>query len=164
MSSRRPAMCEYCGCQSIGAIGELTREHEAVVNLIGDVRTAAAHDDLAGMAETARRIAAILAPHTQVEEVGLFPALTDEFPDHIAALRLQHRRVDAVLREAAERTPTDPAWPHRLHDALEMLREHILAEQDGVFPAALANLGPADWDSVDAVRTRAGSALSRITH
>ncbi|HVV22602.1 MAG TPA: hemerythrin domain-containing protein [Pseudonocardiaceae bacterium] len=155
-------MCEYCGCQSIGAIDELTREHEAVVNLIGDVRTATAHNDVAAIARTARRIATILGPHTQVEELGLFPALTDEFPDHIAALRLQHRQIEAVLHEAAEHTPTDPAWPRRLHDTLEMLREHILAEQDGVFPAALAGLNPSDWDAVDAARARAGSALRRV--
>lgn len=151
-------MCEYCGCHSIGAIAELTREHEAVVNLISDVRTASA-DDLAAMARTARQIAAILAPHTQVEEEGLFPALASEFPEHIAALRAQHDQIRAVLDEATERTPTDPAWPHRLRDALTLLREHILAEQDGVFPAALTRLSPTDWDAVDAARVQAGSAL-----
>jgi len=26
-------MCEYCGCQQISVIDELTREHEAVVAL-----------------------------------------------------------------------------------------------------------------------------------
>ena len=30
-------MCEYCGCQSLAAIDELTREHDVVVNLIGEV-------------------------------------------------------------------------------------------------------------------------------
>ena len=41
--------------------------------------------------------------------------------------------------------------------ALWVLREHILKEQDGVFPAALAELDPAQWDEVDAVRARVGS-------
>ena len=35
-----------------------------------------------------------------------------------------------------------------------MLREHILTEQDGVFPAALSRLDPADWDRVDKARLR----------
>lgn len=156
-------MCEYCGCQVIPAIGELTREHEAVVNLMGDVRASDARDDVPGIAEAARRIAAILAPHTQVEEQGLFPAMAAEFPDHIAALRDQHRRIESVLREAAGTTPTDPTWPRRLRQTLELLREHILAEQDGVFPAALASLSPADWDAVDAARARAGGALRQAT-
>jgi hemerythrin-like domain-containing protein len=39
--------------------------------------------------------------------------------------------------------------------ALGLLREHILAEQDGVFPAALSRLGTDDWEAVQAVRDRA---------
>jgi hemerythrin-like domain-containing protein len=44
-------------------------------------------------------------------------------------------------------------------DIAELLREHILKEQDGVFPAALAALSPEEWDAVDAVRSRVGSSL-----
>lgn len=35
-------MCEYCGCQALPVIEELTREHDRVVGLIGDARTARA--------------------------------------------------------------------------------------------------------------------------
>ncbi len=44
-----------------------------------------------------------------------------------------------------------------------MLRDHILKEQDGVFPAALADLGTEDWEAVEAVRGLAGGALVRPT-
>jgi hypothetical protein len=111
------------------------------------------------MADLARRIAVVLGPHTRVEEEGLFPPLAAEFPDHVAALLADHRRIEAVLDEAAAATPSDPSWPERLINALEGLREHILKEQDGVFPAALANLDTADWAVVDAVRARAGTPL-----
>ena len=141
-------MCEYCGCQAVTAIGELTREHDLVVNLIGAVRAAHRAGDVGRMAELARQIAAVLGPHTAVEERGLFPALAADFPEQIAALEAEHRHVEAVLAEA----PGDPSWPRRLLDTLELLREHILKEQDGVFPAALATLGTADWEEVDAVR------------
>ncbi|WP_432842852.1 hemerythrin domain-containing protein [Dactylosporangium sp. CA-092794] len=151
-------MCEYCGCQAIAAIDELTREHDTVVNLTGDVRAAHAAADVPRMADLARRIAAVLGPHTAVEEEGLFPALAGDFPDHVAALRGEHRVVEAVLAEAAAGTPDDPAWPARLLDTLDLLREHILKEQDGVFPAALANLSTQDWAVVDEVRAaRKGS-------
>jgi hemerythrin-like domain-containing protein len=40
-----------------------------------------------------------------------------------------------------------------------LLREHILKEQDGVFPAALMSLSPEQWDDLDEIRTRVGSAL-----
>jgi hemerythrin-like domain-containing protein len=152
-------MCEYCGCQALVAVDELTREHDLVVNLIGEVRAAHAATDLAGVAEAARQIAAVLAPHTEVEERGLFPALADDFPDQVAALEAEHRRVEAVLAEAAMGTPPDPTWPGRLVETLELLREHILKEQDGVFPAALANLATADWEAIDAVRIRVGTLL-----
>lgn len=54
----------------------------------------------------------------------------------------------------------DPGWPTLLGETLDMLREPILKEQDGVFPAALARLGTADWVAVDALRARTGTGGS----
>ena len=152
-------MCEYCGCQAITAIDELTREHDLVVAMIAQVRAVHAAGDTATMAELARRITGILGPHTVVEEEGLFPLLTDDFPDHIRVLRAEHRRVETVLGAASAGAPTDPSWPSALIETLDMLREHILKEQDGVFPAALTSLSGSDWDAVDAVRARVGTLL-----
>lgn len=151
-------MCEYCGCQAVAAIEELTREHDLVVALIAEVRVAAAAADLPAMAALTNRMATILGPHTLVEEEGLFPALADDFPDQVAVLHAEHRRVEAVLGEAADGTPADPTWPARLAETLHLLREHILKEQDGVFPAALSSLSPAQWDAVDEVRSRSARA------
>ena len=154
-------MCEYCGCQALGTIEELTQEHDLVINLMGEVRAAHARADTAEMAALARQIATVLGPHTEVEEQGLFPALTPDFPDHVASLKAEHRRVEAALAEAAAGTPTDPAWPARLAEALALLREHIFKEQDGVFPAALVTLGAGDWETAEAIRSRVGGSLSR---
>jgi hypothetical protein len=153
-------MCEYCGCQAVAAIAELTREHDAVVALVSQARAAHGAGDVAAMAVTARRIAVILGPHTRVEEEGLFPALDGDFPDQVAALRAEHRGVEAVLDAAAAGLPAELDWPDRLLTMLEMLREHILKEQDGVFPAALTGLRTADWEVIDAVRARVGSAAA----
>ncbi|MGW3168758.1 hemerythrin domain-containing protein [Streptomyces sp. NPDC001153] len=156
-------MCEYCGCQSLAAIDELTREHDEVVRLISHLRTAQQEGGVARMAEVAREIARVLEPHTQVEEHGLFPALAADFPDQIAALEAEHRRIDAVLSEAAGgATPSDPTWPDRLTEAMDMLRDHILKEQDGVFPAARANLGTEEWEAVEATRAKAGSTAADV--
>jgi len=148
-------MCEYCGCQALTAIDELTREHDLVVTLIGTVRDAAKAGDTPRLAELAGQIAAVLGPHTEVEEHGLFPALVDEFPDQVAALEAEHRRIEEALRDAAE------GHADGLLAALEVLRDHILKEQDGVFPAALANLRTDDWEAIEAVRARVGSLLSQ---
>ncbi|EWS99630.1 hemerythrin HHE cation-binding protein [Intrasporangium oryzae NRRL B-24470] len=152
-------MCEYCGCQQIPVIGELTAEHDAVVALIALVRRDLARDDRDAAARTTRDITAVLGPHTVVEEDGLFPLMADEFPDHIDALRDEHARIHTVLAESATAVPDDPAWPSRLLTTLELLREHILKEQDGVFPATLSVLDGDGWEQVERVRERAGSAL-----
>ncbi|MFF0105928.1 hemerythrin domain-containing protein [Streptomyces hirsutus] len=155
-------MCEYCGCRSLAAIDELTREHDEVVRLISHLRPAHEDGDVPRMAQVVREIAAVLGPHTRVEEHGLFPAMAEDFPEQIAALEAEHRHVDEVLAQAAGGlTPGDPVWPDRLMEAMEMLRDHILKEQDGVFPAALATLGTEQWEAVDAVREQEGGALPR---
>jgi hemerythrin-like domain-containing protein len=150
-------MCEYCGCQAVTAIDELTREHDLVVALISQVRAALGDADITRAAELARRIAAVLGPHTAVEEQGLFPALATDFPDHVTALAAEHRHIETVLGAAAHGPPVDPAWPGHLAQVLDVLREHILKEQDGVFPAALTTLRTADWEAVEAVRSRVGT-------
>jgi hemerythrin-like domain-containing protein len=143
-------MCEYCGCQEVPAIALHTAEHDAIVNLIGDVRAALEHDHLGDAAQGCRDILAVLGPHTQVEEQALFPAMRAEFPDQIDVLVAEHRSIESVLTEASTGAPTD--WVRRLPGALHELREHILKEQDGVFPATLAILTPEDWDRLDQVR------------
>ena len=157
-------MCEYCGCQQIAVINELTREHDAVVAAIGETRTHVGNGDLAAAARSCLRIAAVLGPHTTVEEDGLFPFLTADFPDHISVLRSEHRRVEAVLSECVNGVPRDPDWPTRLVCTLDLLREHILKEQDGVFPAALVALDPDQWERIEDLRVAAGSGLPALHH
>ncbi|OLZ68997.1 hemerythrin HHE cation-binding protein [Streptomyces sp. IMTB 2501] len=152
-------MCEYCGCQALESIDQLTLEHETVVRLISHVRDARRDGKVTRMAELAREIAAVLGPHTEVEERGLYPALAADFPDKIAALEAEHRRIEAVLAEADGPFLTDPTWPDRLIEVLDLLRAHILKEQDGVFPAALAVLDTEQWEAVEAVRARVGTRM-----
>jgi hypothetical protein len=153
-------MCEYCGCQAITVIDELTREHDAVVNLIGVARAALTRDDVVAAAAAAGAIAAILGPHTTVEEEGLFPILSGDFGPQVGGLLDEHRAIEAVLAEIDAPEPSDPTWPGRLDTALLVLREHILKEQDGVFPAALTTLSGCDWEAVEAVRRRVGTAAA----
>lgn len=157
-------MCEYCGCQQIASIDVLTREHDAVVAEIAEVRAFLREDDVEGAAKTSRRIAEILGPHTAVEEGGLFPLMSEEFPDHIEALEREHRVIEAVLAEAEEGAPTDPTWPSRLLAALDTLRDHILKEQDGVFPASLSVVDTTGWEQVEAVRARVGIRIGPEHH
>ena len=147
-------MCEYCGCQQIATIAELTREHDEVVALVGRIQSWLPGQHREDVAKSCQQILDILAPHTVVEEEGLFPEMTAEFPDHIEVLRSEHREIEKVLGEAFDGFPDDPTWPDRLLGALHTLREHILKEQDGVFPAALAALDADQWERIEAVRAQ----------
>lgn len=149
-------MCEYCGCQALKAIAQLTDEHDLLVELAGEVSRALRSGDFDLAADRTRRMAAVLEPHTAVEEGALFPAMAQDFGDHVDDLIDEHRLIDRVLGESRRRTPDDPGWPDRLAEVLHLLREHILKEQDGVFPAALAVLDNEQWDEVEAVRARVG--------
>ena len=151
-------MCDYCGCQEVRAIADLTAEHDRIVTLSGEARRALHTGALDLAAARARDITAVLGPHTLVEEGALFPAMAEEYGEHVNGLLDEHRVIEGVLARAEDGTPTDPAWPGLLGRALTLLREHILKEQDGLFPAALATLGPAQWDEVDAVRDQVDAA------
>lgn len=156
-------MCEYCGCQDVPAIGELTREHERALDLIAEVRAAHRDGDVERMACLSHRIAALLVPHIQAEERGLFSPLEAHLPDQMAQLRREHRSIDTVLEETCAVGSWDPAWAARLLGALDLLRWHILKEQDGVFPAALATLRTAEWDAIEDVREQVGSRAPHAT-
>jgi hemerythrin-like domain-containing protein len=158
----RAPVCEYCGCQQITTIAELYREHDDVAAQVGLIRSALAGRRLEDVAACCRQILAILGPHTVVEEEGLFPEMADEFPDHIEVLRSDHREIEKVLGEAADGPPDDPTWPARLLNVLHLLGEHILKEQDGVFPAAQISLDPDQWERIEVVRAKlvAGSGTS----
>lgn len=151
-------MCEYCGCQNVDVIAELTAEHDLLRELSRDLDAAATADDLVRAGDLAARMRAVLRPHTVVEEDGLFPAMAGEFPNQLATLRTEHRQIDEALRQLADGTPP-PDWRARTRAALLDLFEHILKEQDGVFPAALATLSPADWQVTADVRRAVGSGL-----
>jgi hemerythrin superfamily protein len=147
-------MCEYCGCQQIATIAELYREHDDVAAHVGRLRSSLVAGRLDEVASSCQQILAVLGPHTVVEEEGLFPEMTDEFPDHINSLRADHRQIEKVLGQAADGPPDDPAWPDRLLQALLLLSDHILKEQDGVFPASLIALDPDQWERIEAVRAQ----------
>ena len=144
-------MCEYCGCQDIDVVAELTAEHDRLRELGRDLVAAATGDDLARARAVAEAMLGVLAPHTAVEEGGLFPALASEYGEQMAALTGEHREIDGALALiASEQVPA--SWVRLADRVAAELFEHILKEQDGVFPAALAVLAPDEWERVRETR------------
>ncbi len=155
-------MCEYCGCQAVAAIDVLTREHDRAKEHAYAVRSAAGRRDLSAAGYACAALAAVLSPHSAVEEQALFPVMAREFGPQMAGLVDDHRLISAVLTEIVEADDVPEDWPSRLIEALNVRREHILKEQDGVFPSALATLTPSEWDALDVVRRTVGSPLAPV--
>lgn len=139
-------MCSYCGCRSITVIADLTRDHELVVDVLGEVARAADRGDAASMSTHACELAALLAPHTRAEERGLFAELRHEpeLADHLDSLVREHHEIDALVERAVAGDVTAAAPLRRL------LRRHIDKEENGVFPAAVIALDGPRWDAVEA--------------
>ena len=157
-------MCEYCGCQAVPAIALLTSEHDEIRAVAHDAGQASRSHDHHGALVAARKLLDLLEPHTVIEERGLFPAMAAEFGEHTASLAGDHRRIEDALGIIGSSAEPADGWTQRLDAALSELFEHILREQDGLFPAALSVLTPAQWDTLDAVRaemaTSAAGALA----
>ncbi len=140
-------MCSYCGCDSIEVIGRFMAEHVEIINATGGLRRAVAAGDAADVDAKRRAVAALLWPHTQAEEVGLFTVMArqDEFDEHIRVLCAEHQMLDVHLQQVV---PGDRTAMSRFEDAL---REHIHKEDNGLFPAAAIALGGDEWDEVHAI-------------
>lgn len=137
-------MCSYCGCQSITVIGRFMAEHEECVNALGDLRRAVEAGD-PDVEQRGQRVADLLFPHTDAEEVGLFHVMRrqEEFVDHIDSLCAEHTSLDDLLRRIM-------AGEHALMPAFDdLLREHINREENGLFPASAIALAGAEWDEID---------------
>jgi len=153
-------MCEYCGCQQLEVVAELTAEHDRLRGLGRDLAAAADAGDALAAQPVALAMCEVLGPHTRVEEAGLFPALHRDFGSQLDALIDEHRGIEAALAELASGTPS-PDWPVRTRQTLAQLFDHILKEQDGVFPAALAALNATDWESISEIRDQLHGSRER---
>jgi len=145
-------VCEYCGCQDVPAIAQLTSEHDEIRAVARDASLAARADDHPAAVLAAERLLELLEPHTAVEERGLFPAMAGEFAEHVASLESDHQRIEGALEEIASGRESPAGWAELLDTAVTGLFEHILREQDGLFPASLSVLTPQQWDLLADVR------------
>jgi hemerythrin-like domain-containing protein len=135
----------------VPAIAELTAEHDQIREVARDLDAVAQRHDLPVAVELAGRLLTLLAPHTTVEEQGLFPAMAAEFGEHVASLQGDHRRIEQALGDLAAGDPAD-GWPLQVRALVSELFDHILREQDGLFPAALSVLTPQQWDRLAELR------------
>ncbi len=137
-------MCSYCGCREIPIIAQLNAEHDAIVNSTYALQIAYRDNDLDASRAAGRALAALLHPHTEREQDGLFAEMRKDelFTEHIASLCAEHDELDSLL------TAIDGGDIERISEMLTLLHNHIDREENGLFPAALAYLDDDQWDTI----------------
>ncbi len=125
-------------------IARYSREHEHIINAMGDLRRASADatdEVLRGFALT---LAGLLDPHTRIEEVGLFAELRkeEEFAAHVEGLCAEHTTLDGLLARVAQ---GDRSMVPVLDEALW---RHIDKEENGLFPAAIIAVDGEAWTRI----------------
>lgn len=136
-------MCNYCGCREFPLIGRLTAEHEAIANAAGRLRTAIT-SGAENRVDLLDDLLALLMPHTESEERGLFLELRAEgsLTEAVEQLCDEHDDIHGVLSTVDRAAPD---WPAVLA-ALDRLHRHIDNEEHGLFPAAVIALPISAWD------------------
>jgi hypothetical protein len=145
-------MCDYCGCHNIPTLAQLIAEHDEIRAAARKARRAAQEGEFDAARRGVKRLLALLELHTEIEEHGLFPPMSREFPDHISSLETDHRWISEALQKLAAAPAAYDGWDLQLTRTAGALFEHLLREQDGLFPASLAVLAPKEWDELDATR------------
>ena len=148
-------MCSYCGCENVEVIGRFMSEHVDIINATGDLRRAVESGDGAPVHATVATLRALLQPHAEAEESGLFAVLAEdaEFTEHVHGLCREH----AALHQLLDRVDTGS---HALFPEFEqMLRAHIDREENGLFPAAAIAFAGLEWERVAALTPGSGSAV-----
>lgn len=124
-------------------------EHDRLRQLGDRVVRALASDDEASARRSFAALLVVLGPHVAKEEGALFPLLhrSDELAAHVELLEGEH----AGLYDAVDDLDDMPAaaWRDGVLRVLRDLDAHMVKEDFGLFPAALATLDGTDWDAVD---------------
>ena len=143
-------MCEYCSCRTRPSIARFGNEHDDIASVASRLSLAHARDDHSAAIAIAGELVALLTPHVQREEHGLFAELDAQGAgDHTAALRDDHDALDSAFTALAAGDTTPRAWGS-IPVALDRLSRHIWREEYDIFPAALQLLDRTSWDRVEA--------------
>lgn len=134
-------MCDYCDCRFRPLIAALGEDHARISTLSARLRARAEAGDRAGAAVVAADLAAVLDPHSRLEESGLYVEL-EAIGFDAADLHAEHLRVDEAVAAAAAGTADLP----EVIDALDALTRHIRMEEYDLFPAAHQLLDHQAWD------------------
>jgi len=138
-------MCDYCDCRSISEIGELSIEHERVLELTHSLRHQtidAAHHE--AIDRDVRALRSALAPHTRREEAGIFSvlAMVDCPPAYRRRFLDDHAHIDEMVDAALCDHTIVP-------DLTALVEQHVFEEETDLYPALRQLFAPSDWHIVE---------------
>ncbi|SDB98591.1 Hemerythrin HHE cation binding domain-containing protein [Raineyella antarctica] len=139
-------MCNYCGCQEQTLIRDYYAEHNGSRDLADRARRQMDEGRYDEAREHVTLLLAELEGHWAGEEGGLFAVMVDRYPDdfadYIRPLVEEHRALATFLREL---DVTDAE--HRAAFAAQVLElhEHMMREEDSLFPASVVTFDGEDW-------------------
>jgi hypothetical protein len=128
-------VCDHCSCRSFGPIADLTREHEEILALAWEIAE--------GREVSPDALLALLDPHVEKEERGLYPHLlqTGDLPqERLDVLEDEHVGLRFRL--------TSGTFDRRAYYALA---SHIEEEEMELFPAAMFAFDDDDWSDLEAL-------------
>ena len=138
-------MCEYCGCQAVTAIAELTREHDVVPSTCGGGRAVARRAITAAAVAAAQDRRRPRPAHRRSRSTACSPPWPPTSPTTSPRCDADHRR----SRRCSARPPPDardPTWPGRLAAALILAaRAHPQGTGRGLPRRPGCNLSLDDW-------------------
>lgn len=140
-------ICSYCDCWKLPVISRLSREHAAILKTANEVRGALDPDspvisDAAG--ELLDQLLELLVAHGSYEERSLYRELRGDeaFAETAVDLCAEHSMIYGALRRVRRRgTPGKALMP-----ALDQLCNHIMKEEEGLFPPAVMLLSTSAWE------------------
>ncbi|MDH6247691.1 hemerythrin domain-containing protein [Mycobacterium sp. OTB74] len=120
-------------------------EHERALNHGGEAVRALDRGEIDSAREHLALMGDELRSHWQGEENGLFAVMRrePEYAEYIDPLVREHRELAELLDTVDLADATDQ---QRIRAAVEELYEHVVKEEDGLFPASLTALDGPDWD------------------
>jgi iron-sulfur cluster repair protein YtfE (RIC family) len=158
-------MCDYCGCRRQPVIDELSEEHEHLLEQVSRLRRQArsgSHDEVARVLST--HVVPALAVHTTKEERGIFTELRRSWvaDDRLDALVGEHRAIEELIGRILA---AEDGWRPLVRELADELSGHIVDEETDLFPYALYELTPTQWEAVEGLHRdlRDREAASTVT-
>src|SRR3954467_9633106 len=112
----------------------LTTDHQEVLELIGEIRSA---EDGETRRELADTVIAELMRHSVAEEMYVYPAMKKHLTGGDEAVEndtKEHQQLEEIMKKLEASEAASPEFLQVLDELEEVLRDHISDEEDDQFP------------------------------